>query len=93
MTTKKNMGRPKGSLDMRSRNVRQAIQMTGMTPLEYMLEVMRDENEERPLRLQAANNAAKFCHPALAQTQLEVTGDITYDKIEREIVKPKPTNG
>ena len=53
-TTRKKPGRPKGALDMRSRNVRQAIQACGMTPLEYMLGVMNDtENEsitvqERP---------------------------------------------
>ena len=77
---------------MRSSNLRKAIQTSGMSPLEYMLEVMRDETEERPLRLQAANNAAKYCHPALAQTQVEITGDVTIDKVQRTIVYPEPAN-
>jgi len=70
-TTKKKMGRPKGALDMRSRNLRESIQRSGKTPLQFMLDIMRDEEEERPIRLQAAVHAAPYCHAKLQSITVE----------------------
>lgn len=36
--------------------------LSGLTPLDYLLSVMRDELEEKPRRMQAASLAAPFVH-------------------------------
>lgn len=42
-----------------------AIAASGLTPLDYMLQVMRDESLEIGERLEAAKSAAPFVHPKL----------------------------
>jgi hypothetical protein len=48
------------------------IAASGETPLEYLLSVMRDEKEDRPVRMDAAKAAAPYIHPKLAN--IEHTG-------------------
>ena len=43
-----------------------AIAESGMTPLDYMISVFRDENQSVNVRLDAARSAANFVHPRLA---------------------------
>lgn len=45
------------------------IQASGLTPLDYMLSVIRDETAERSVRLDAAKGAAPYVHPKLAQIE------------------------
>lgn len=45
----------------------QEIAAAGITPLEYLLSVVHDENEDRPVRVDAAKAAAPYVHPKLAQ--------------------------
>jgi len=42
----------------------------GITPLEYMLAVMRDDHADRARRDWAAAAAANYVHPKLASTQI-----------------------
>ena len=37
--------------------------LSGLMPLDFLLEVMRDPMEERGRRMQAATLAAPYCHP------------------------------
>ena len=37
--------------------------LSGLMPLDYLLQVMRDPNEDRGRRMQAATLAAPYCHP------------------------------
>lgn len=37
--------------------------LTDLMPLDYLLEVMRDQAEDRGRRMQAATLAAPYCHP------------------------------
>jgi hypothetical protein len=54
--------------------VREAeIKAAGMTPLDFMLGVMRDEEKTVEMRLEAAAKAAPYVHPRLAS--LAVTGE------------------
>jgi hypothetical protein len=43
----------------------------GMEPLDFMLEVMRDPNESRTMRMLAAKAAAPYRHPALQATAVQ----------------------
>jgi hypothetical protein len=63
-------GRPKGSPNKASIARAAAIAASGLTPLDYMLQQMRDDNADPAMRLDAARSAAPYVHPRLAQTQL-----------------------
>lgn len=62
-------GRPSGG-----RNAKQAaalIEATqdGTSPIEYLLSVMRDPEQQPMLRLDAAKSAAPYLHPRLASVE------------------------
>ena len=44
-----------------------------MTPLDFMLAVMRDETNDLAVRFDAARAAAPFVHPRLSTINAEVT--------------------
>jgi hypothetical protein len=41
-----------------------------MTPLDYLLSIMRDENEDGRQRIDAAKAAAPYCHARLSSTEV-----------------------
>lgn len=43
----------------------EAIAASGLTPLDYLLSVMRDEGADPSLRIDAAKAAAPYVHPKL----------------------------
>tara|TARA_Y100000310_G_scaffold342836_2_gene447801 strand:- start:6867 stop:7160 length:294 start_codon:yes stop_codon:yes gene_type:complete len=59
-------GRPKGARSAKTIAQTKAVEASGITPLEYMLKVMRDECNELAVRLDAANKAAPYVHAKLA---------------------------
>lgn len=65
-------GRKKGEPNKRTAEIQQAVEQSGLTPLEYMLSVMRNESEDSPRRLAAAQAAAPYVHAKLAS--IELTG-------------------
>ena len=63
---RKTGGRRKGTPN-KATAVRQAeISASGTTPLDFMLEVMRDDQNDLATRLDAAVKAAPYVHPKLA---------------------------
>lgn len=44
---------------------------TGTTPLDYLLDVMRNPEEATQLRVEAAKAAAPYVHPKLANVMLQ----------------------
>lgn len=71
-------GRKAGSATKRTREIADNAAAEGLTPLEYMLEVMRRESDhEDPkvqvareaMRFEAAKAAAPYIHPRLAATE------------------------
>ena len=84
-------GRPKGSLNKRTRALVEAAQNGGELPLDYMLRVMRDPNAAAKRRDDMAKAAAPYVHSKLAsiehsgsQEKPPITG------IEVVFVTPKP---
>lgn len=63
-------GRQKGTKNKTTAAREAAIAATGLTPLEYMLNAMRDETLEHRDRMYAANAAAPYVHPKLANIEL-----------------------
>jgi hypothetical protein len=58
-------GRRKGSKNKAAAAKAAAVAASGLTPLDFMLQVMRDEKAETALRLDAGKAAAQYVHPKL----------------------------
>jgi len=63
-------GRPKGAKNKKTQAQVKAIEESGVTPLEYMLDVMRDPKAEKPRRDDMARAAAPYVHPKLGQVDI-----------------------
>lgn len=68
---RKNAGRKAGSANVKTREIANKCAETGLTPLEVMLNIMRNTSDER-LQLTAAQAAAPYVHAKLSS--MEVTG-------------------
>lgn len=82
-------GRPKGSVKKLTREQQAAVAASGITPLDFMLKVMRDSKKGMDIRLDAAKAAAPYVHARLAS--IEYTGKdggpIEVTQITRRIVR------
>lgn len=80
-------GRPAGSVTKRTREIAEKASTSGLTPLEYMLDVLRDEMADAKDRMWAAEKAAPYVHARLASVEhrggLEMT---THSKEERDAI-------
>ncbi len=65
-------GRVKGTPNKATAAKAEAIASSGLTPLDFMLDVMRDQRNPLHLRASAAKDAAPYVHPRLAN--IEHTG-------------------
>ena len=74
-------GRAKGTPNRRTQEQIRAIAESGMTPLQYLISVMRDERAAPALRLDAASKAAPYVHPRLSA----LTVDLHDEKPERDV--------
>src|SRR5205085_6055105 len=61
------------------------VAASGITPLEYMLKVLRDENADPHQRFEAAKSAAPYVHPKLASIQhgKELSFDVVDSRATR----------
>ena len=69
-------GRPKGSVNKATAERQAVVAASGLTPLDYMLALMRDEGADEAKRLDAAKAAAPYVHPRLAA--VEHSGELTH---------------
>jgi hypothetical protein len=69
-------GRKRGSPNKATAERQAEIAASGLTPLDYMLTIMRNEELEAATRLDAANKAAPYVHPKLAA--IEHSGKLTF---------------
>lgn len=64
------------------------IKASGLTPLDYMLSILRDENADIKDRVWAAEKAAPFVHAKLATVEHKGDADVPLvHVIGREIVR------
>jgi hypothetical protein len=66
-----NSGRPKGSKNQKTKamaKITLAAMEAGITPMDFLLAVMRNEALDTSLRMDAAKSVAAYCHPRLAAT-------------------------
>jgi hypothetical protein len=75
-------GRQKGVRNKATAKKEQEIAASGLTPLEYMLEIMRNELQEDAARLDAAKAAAPYVHPKLATIDIGNKDDKPFEIAE-----------
>ena len=78
-------GRQKGIANKRTREIADVAIAQGLTPLEYMLAVLRDETVDPERRDEMAKAAAPYLHPRLASVEAKVvvTGqEAALDELE-----------
>ena len=83
-------GRPVGSTNRMNMEARLKASEGGLTPLEYLLSVMRNEALDEAKRVDAAKAAAPYIHARLNATTLSGDADkpLTISRIEHVIVDP-----
>lgn len=62
-------GRKQGGANKIDAEARKKAVESGLTPLEYMLSILRDETVERQDRMDAAKAAAPYVHAKLASVE------------------------
>jgi hypothetical protein len=67
-------GRPKGGHNLISAEARAQALASGITPLDYLLSILRDDKVTRDVRMDAAKAAAPYMHARLAS--IEHSGQI-----------------
>src|SRR5690606_5604002 len=80
-------GRPKGAATKRTREIADKAAQEGLTPLEFMLQMLRDDGADIKDRMWAAEKAAPYVHARLARGEHE--GDLnvtTRTKEERDAI-------
>jgi len=87
-------GRKPGSANTRTREIADKAIAEGITPLEYMLSVLRDEDADKLVRFEAAKAAAPYVHPKLAAIEHTGKDGGPVEAITRvELVAPDHGNG
>ncbi len=82
---KKTGGRPPGGVNKKTAEVQKMVAESGITPLEYLLTVMRDAGGEPRERINAAIAAAPYVHAKLSTVDLkaEVSGTLKHEHSQR----------
>ena len=86
-------GRQRGSLNKVTLARAAEVAASGLTPLQYMLGVLRDPNEGPARRLDAAKSAAPYCHHRLASLEHNVNARQNPDGGEVVVVVGFGRNG
>lgn len=66
-------GRPAGLPNRKTAELVASVAASGLTPLDYMLSILRDTRADPVNRMDMAKAAAPYCHARLVST--EVKGD------------------
>jgi hypothetical protein len=65
------------------------ISASGLTPLDYMLKVLRNPKRPHAERMAAAVAAAPYVHPRLASTQASVSGALALEQLILASYEPR----
>jgi hypothetical protein len=85
-------GRPPGAATRRTREIADKAAEGGMTPLEFMLQILRDPSKPEDMRLDAAKSAAPYVHPRLTSVEAHISHDISNlddDDLDRELERAR----
>lgn len=89
-----NAGRKPGAVNKATKAAREMAEATGVTPLEFMLNRMRDEQAPMADRMDMAKAAAPFIHAKLSSVEASLTGDLKLSSPKIiEFVSPEADAG
>ena len=74
-------GRPKGAKNKRTQAVEAAVAASGITPLEFMLNVLRDDTAAPEDRKWAAQSAAPYVHAKLASSEVKMEAKVSAERL------------
>ncbi len=80
-------GRPPGSRNKRTDALLAAVEATGITPLDYLLGVMRNKRAGAIARLDAAKAAAPYVHARLASVEVKGDGEHPLEHVVKADAK------
>lgn len=80
-----NAGRKPGTPNKANAERQAEIAASGLTPLEYMLLILRDETKPVEARMDAAKAAAPFVHPKLAAVELSGALSLNHEDALEEL--------
>lgn len=83
-------GRKPGAATIRTREIANQAIAVGQSPLEYLLNVMRDSTNPLEVRMEAAKICCPFVHPRLQAIQLDTREEKDTPIIEVVYVNPPP---
>jgi len=69
-------GRKPGARDKLAKETAERVAAEGITPLDFLLSVMRDAEEEKVKRIEAAKAAAPYVHARLNSVDANIHGDM-----------------
>lgn len=69
-------GRKPGSPNKKTAAVQKAVADAGVTPLDFLLDVMRNKTHDLETRINAAKSAAPYVHAKLATVDMNHKGDV-----------------
>jgi len=88
-------GRPKGSLNQKTLAVRKGVEDSGLSPIEFLTQLYRDETQDMALRKDAAAKVAPYLYPRLSSQ--EISADMTNrpagEKSNEELIADLLTSG
>lgn len=82
-------GRKPGAINRATAAAREKAEATGITPLEFMLQVMRDATAKRSERLDMAKAAAPYIHARLSAVEARVETVEPVEEIRWSVVDPE----
>lgn len=74
-------GRKPGAVTKKTREVADSLIGEGITPLEFMLKVLRNEQKTEAERFEAAKHAAPYCHAKLAAVEVKADVNTTINDV------------
>jgi hypothetical protein len=86
-------GRPKGAKNKKTLALAAEIAQSGLTPLKFMLGVMRNPKRPLDIRLDAAKAAAPYVHAKLSSVELTGKDGEPIETVTRVELVPMKGNG
>jgi hypothetical protein len=78
-------GRPKGTPNKKTAELRAKVEAEGVTPLDFLLGVMRDDAEDMDRRIECAKAAAQYVHPKLSSIEANVSARVSHEDALNEL--------
>ena len=72
-------GRKAGAATVKTREVADRAAAEGLTPLDYLLSIVRDDLKDEAKRIDCAKAAAPYVHARLSNVDANVKGDLRHE--------------